>query len=170
MSTPETTIPAPHPASAPSSVRAEGRPRPLVVVAVAAVLIVSIALPLVFLPISEDVTGAHTAFHIIGIVTCIAGVYVLHLLRRGATRTVTVMSWIATVFTVGWMIGHIGELFTVFTEGGVEHDSETFDHATHIFFANIAVPSWMLTVLSYLALLIAIGIQAIVRRSRAARR
>jgi hypothetical protein len=144
-------------------------PPGLIVGGLVVVFVVAIALPLIFLPISEDVIGAHTTFHILGILVCLAGLVLLHLLRRQATRTVAVMSWIATVTLIGWLLGHLGELFAVFTEGGVEHDSETFDHALHIFFANIAVPSWMLTIITLLVLLTTIAAQAITRRARAAR-
>lgn len=133
------------------------------------VLLVSVALPFVFLPISESVTGSHTAFHILGILTCAAGIILLHLLRRGSTRTVMVLSWIVTVALVGWLVGHVGELFSVFTSGGVAHDGEAFDEATHMLFADIAVPSWMLTILTLLVLLITIAVQAIIRRARAPR-
>jgi hypothetical protein len=138
--------------------------RGLVIGGLVLVFVVAVALPLIFLPISEEVTGAHTAFHILGILTCVAGIALLHRLRRGATRTVRVLSWIVTVTLIGWLVGHLGELISVFTEGGVAHDSDTFDHASHIFFANIAVPSWMLTILTFLVLLIAIAIQGITRR------
>jgi hypothetical protein len=143
--------------------------RGLIIGGLVLVFVVAVALPLIFLPISEDVTGAHTTFHILGILTCAAGIALLHFLRRKATRTVTVLSWIVTITLIGWLVGHLGELVSVFTEGGVAHDSDTFDHASHIFFANIAVPSWMLTILTFLVLLIAIAIQAITRRTRGAR-
>ena len=52
------------------------------------------------------------------------------------------------------------------THGGAHADHDLFQHPVHMFFANIAVPSWMATVLSILVLLITAGIQAILRRVR----
>jgi len=164
MSAPNLTSPSVGIANPPDA--KQGKRRWLVVGALVLVLVVSVALPVIFLPISEDVTGAHTAFHVLGILTCIAGVILLHLLRPGATRTVAVMSWIVTVFLIAWLIGHLGELATVFTHGGVAHDSDTFDQSGHMVFASIAVPSWMLAILSFVVLLLTIAIQAIARRAR----
>lgn len=132
-----------------------------------AVVVVSLSLPFVLLPISESVTGAHTLFHVVGIVLCVGGMLVLRMLRRGASRTVKVLSWIVTVFLATWLIGHAGELATVFVAGGPAHDSEAFDDPAHSFFATIAVPSWVFTVLSGIVLLIVLAIQGLRTRRRA---
>lgn len=145
-----------------------GRRRGVVAGSVGLVILTA-ALPLVFLPMSEHVAGAHTTFHVLGILTCVAGVWLMHLLRRGASRTVSVMSWIVSVALAGWLVGHAGELVAVFAGGGIAHDSEVFAHAGHTFFANIAVPSWMLSVLSLVVLLLTVATQALTARVRAAR-
>ena len=86
--------------------------------------------------------------------------------RAAASKTLRVMTWVSTVAVIGWMVGHLGELVTVLTHGGAHADHDLFQHPVHMFFANIAVPSWMATVLSILVLLITASIQAILRRVR----
>lgn len=155
---------APVSAASPST-RSEAPPRRVgVVLAVVGVMLVSIALPFFFL--TQQADGFHTAFHIIGILLIAVGVWVHRRLRRGATRTVKVMSWIVTVLLIAWGIGHLGELVTVLTTTGVAHDHETFDQPVHMLFAEIAVPSWALSVLMTVVLLVVIGVQALVRRAR----
>jgi|GEM_PF-2953731 len=143
--------------------------RTRLIVATIAILIVSIALPFVFLPMTEEQHWAHAVFHVLGIITCVSGVLVQRALRRGATRTVRVLSWIVTVLLCGWLLGHVGELATVFASGGVESDETVFQNPVHEFFATIAVPSWMLSVVTTLVLLVAIGAQALAARMRASR-
>lgn len=130
----------------------------------AAVLVVSIALPLIFL---REGPWYHLIFHLLGIAVCALGVLVLRAVRRAASsRTIRVMSWVGTVAFVGWAVGHTGELVTVLTHGGAHAENELFQHPVHVFFANIAVPAWMLTVLSTLVLLATAGVQKLRQSSR----
>lgn len=129
-------------------------------------LAVFIALPFFFLR-EDGPRWYHLVFHLLGITLCVIGVIVLREVRRAAaSKTLRVMTWVSTVAVTGWMIGHLGELVTVLTHGGAHADHDLFQHPVHMFFATIAVPSWMATVLSTLALLITAGIQAIIRRVR----
>lgn len=137
-------------------------------VATVVLLLVTIALPIIFLPMTATVPWAHAVFHLLGIATCLAGVFIQRTLRRGATRTVKVLSWVLTVLLLGWLVGHIGELVTVFAHGGLDTDEHVFDEPLHTFFANIAVPSWALSVLAAVVLLVTIGIQSLLRRRRRA--
>ena len=131
-----------------------------------AVLAVDIALPLIFLR-EDGPRWYHPVFHLLGITVCAVGVVVLCAVRRAAaSKTLRVMTWVSTVAVIGWMVGHLGELVTVLTHGGAHADHDLFQHPVHLFFATIAVPSWMATVLSTLVLLITAGIQAIIRRVR----
>ncbi len=128
------------------------------------VTLVSAALPFVFLSQSAD--GAHTAFHIIGMLACVAWLLVLARVRRATRRSIRVLGWIVTVCVGLWLIGHIGEFATILATSGVDHDHETFDNPTHQGFAAVAVPGWMLSVLGSTALLIVAGVQALRRRGR----
>lgn len=129
------------------------------------VLIVSIVLPFIFL--GEGPSWFHLAFHLIGLALCTAAVLTLRAVRRAAvSKTLRVMTWVATIAFLAWAVGHAGELFTVLTHGGAHADEHLFEHPVHVFFATIAVPAWMLSVLSSLVLLITAGVQAIVRRVR----
>jgi hypothetical protein len=131
-----------------------------------ALLAVFIALPFFFLR-GDGPRWYHLVFHLLGITLCTIGVVVLREVRRAAaSKTLRVMTWVSTVAVIGWMVGHLGELVTVLTHGGAHADHDLFQHPVHMFFANIAVPSWMATVLSILVLLITAGIQAILRRVR----
>ena len=103
----------------------------------------------------EGQSWFHLAFHLIGLALCTA-----------AVLTLRVLTWVATIAFPTWAVGHAGELFTVLTHGGVHADEHLFEHPVHVFFATIAVPAWMLSVLSSLVLLITAGVQAIVRRVR----
>jgi hypothetical protein len=86
--------------------------------------------------------------------------------RSSRPASARVLTWISTVAFVAWAVGHTGELATVLTHGGPHADHELFQHPVHVFFTTIAVPSWMLTVLSSLVLLITAGVQALVRAAR----
>ena len=131
-----------------------------------AVLAVDIGLPFIFLR-ADGPRWYHLAFHLIGITICAIALVVLREVRRAAAgTTLRVMTWVSTVAVIGWLIGHLGELVTVLTHGGAHADPDLFQHPVHTFFATIAVPSWMATVLSVLVLLITAGIQAIIRRVR----
>lgn len=131
----------------------------------AAVLAASLVLPFVFL--GDGPLWYHLAFHLIGVPLCLAAVLTLRLVRRSAaSRTLRVMTWVSTVSYVGWAIGHSGELVTVLTHGGAHAELALFEHPVHVFFATIAVPSWMLSVVSVLVLLITAGVQAVARRVR----
>jgi hypothetical protein len=134
--------------------------------AFAAVVAVSIALPLVFLR-EDGPSWFHLVFHLLGIIVCALGVLILRGVRQATTsRTLRVLTWVSTVAFAGWAVGHTGELVTVLTHGGPHADHELFEHPVHMFFATIAVPSWMLTVLSSLVLLITAGVRAIIRAVR----
>ena len=125
-------------------------------------LIVSVALPFIFL--GEGPSWFHLVFHLLGITVCTAAVLTLRGIRRhGASTTLRVMTWVSTVAFLAWLVGHTGELATVVTHGGAHADQHLFEHPVHVFFATIAVPAWMLSVLSSLVLLVTAGIQAIVR-------
>lgn len=129
-----------------------------------AVLVVSIALPLIFL---REGPWYHLVFHLLGIAVCVLGVLVLRAVRRAATsKALRVMTWVGTVAFLGWAVGHAGELVTVLTYGGAHAENELFQHPVHMFFANIAAPAWMLTVLSTLVVLVTAGVQALRRRGR----
>ena len=131
-----------------------------------AVLLVSIGLPFIFLR-EDGPRWYHLVFHLIGITVCGIGLVVLREVRRAAaSKTLRVMTWVSTVAVIGWLIGHLGELVTVLTHGGAHADHDLFQHPVHTFFATIAVPSWMATVLSVLVLLITAGVQALIRRVR----
>lgn len=131
----------------------------------AAVVVVSIALPFFFL--REGPLWYHLAFHLIGVPLCLLAIVDLRSIRRAApSTTLRVMTWISTVAFAAWAVGHAGELATVLTHGGAHADHDLFEHPVHVFFATIAVPSWMLSVLSSLTLLITAGIQALRRRIR----
>lgn len=130
-----------------------------------AVFLVSVGLPFVFL--REGPRWYHLVFHLLGITLCAIGVVVLREVRRAAAgRTLRVMTWVSTVSMIGWAVGHLGELVTVLTHGGAHADHDLFQHPVHLFFATIAVPSWMATVLSMLVLLITAGVQAVLRLVR----
>lgn len=131
----------------------------------AAVVAASIVLPFIFL--GEGPRWYHLAFHLIGVPLCLLAIVVLRSIRRAArSRTLRVMTWISTVAFAAWGIGHAGELVTVLTHGGAHADEHLFEHPVHMFFATIAVPSWMLSVVSSLVLLVTAGIQALRRRVR----
>lgn len=131
----------------------------------ALVLVASIALPFFFLANDDPPRWYHLAFHLIGIPLCALGVFALLRLRQATgSRTLRVMTWVTTVTFLLWATGHIGELVTVLQHGGADADHDLFEHPVHVFFANIAVPSWLLTVLSSLVLLVAAGVQALRRR------
>ena len=131
-----------------------------------AVLIVATGLPFIFLR-EDGPRSYHLVFHLLGITVCAVGVVVLREVRRAAaSTTLRVLTWVSTVTMIGWMVGHLGELVTVLTHGGAHADHDLFQHPVHLFFATIAVPAWMATVLSMLVLLITAGIQAIIRRVR----
>ena len=128
----------------------------------AVVVLAAIALPFIFL--GQGPSWFHLAFHLIGITICTIAVLTLRSIRRRATsRTLRVMTWISTVAFVAWAVGHTGELVTVLTHGGAHAGEHLFEHPVHVFFATIAIPSWMLSVLSSLVLLITAGVQTIVR-------
>ena len=129
----------------------------------AALLVVAVALPFVFL--GEGPSWFHLVFHVLGIALCTAAVLTLRSIRRNAaSKTLRVMTWVSTVAFFAWFVGHAGELATVVTHGGAHADHTLFEHPVHIFFATIAVPSWMLSVFSSLVLLITAGVQAILRK------
>ncbi len=131
----------------------------------AAVVVASIVLPFVFL--GEGPLWYHLAFHLIGVPLCLLAVVVLRSVRRAAgSRTLRVMTWISTVAFAAWAIGHAGELVTVLTHGGAHAGPDLFEHPVHTFFATIAVPSWMLSVVSSLVLFATVGVQALARRVR----
>lgn len=132
----------------------------------AAVAAVSIVLPFVFLR-EDGPSWFHLVFHLLGITVCGLGVLTLRGVRQAAiSKSLRVLTWISTVAFVAWAVGHTGELATVLTHGGPHADHELFQHPAHVFFATIAVPSWMLTVLSSLVLLITAGVQGLVRAAR----
>lgn len=123
-----------------------------------AVLLVSIALPFIFLN-EAGPNWFHLAFHLIGVPLCVLAVLTLARIRTAAvSRPVRVLTWVTTVTFTAWAIGHSGELVTVLTHGGAEADHHVFEHPVHYFFATIAVPSWLASVLASLALLITIGV------------
>ncbi len=131
-----------------------------------ALLAVFIALPFFFLG-EDGPRWYHLVFHLLGITLCVIGLIVLREVRRAtSSKTLRVLTWVSTVAVLGWLVGHLGELVTVLTHGGAHADHDLFQHPVHMFFATIAVPSWMATVLSTLVLLITAGIQAIIRRVR----
>ncbi|HMS36696.1 MAG TPA: hypothetical protein PKA93_06000 [Arachnia sp.] len=133
--------------------------------ALAVFLVVSIALPFIFLPM--EASWGHLVFHLLGIVTCVFGIALLRGTRAtSASRTVRVMTWVVTAAATGWLIGHIGELSVVLTHGGAHADQHVFEHPVHSAFATIAVPSWMLTAITTLILLVTLGVQALRRRTR----
>lgn len=134
--------------------------------AFAAVVAPSIVLPFIFLR-EDGPSWFHLVFHLLGITVCALGVLTLRGVRQATTsRTLRVMTWVSTVAFFGWAVGHTGELATVLTHGGPQTEHELFEHPVHMLFATIAVPSWMLTVLSSLVLLLTAGAQAIIRAVR----
>ncbi|MBK7821743.1 MAG: hypothetical protein IPJ61_11895 [Tessaracoccus sp.] len=138
-----------------------GAPR---IVGLIALLLVTIALPLIFLPM--EASWGHLVFHLLGIATCVLAVLLLRDVRRlSQGKAVPVLTWVTTVFFAAWLVGHIGELFVVLTHGGAHADHDVFDHPTHVFFASIAVPGWMASVVTTLILLIAVVV-SVVRRAR----
>jgi phosphatidylserine synthase len=158
-----TSIPASTPT--PARLTAAGGSATLRTIGLAAVVAISVILPFVFLPMEAD--WAHMAFHLIGIPLCLAGILLLSKVRAGsASRTVRVMTWISTVCFAGWLIGHLGELLVVIGHGGMHAPEEVFENPAHVAFANLAVPSWMATVLSLIVLLVTMGIVALRSRSR----
>lgn len=131
----------------------------------AALVAVSVVLPFVFL--GGGPSWFHLTFHLLGITVCGLAIWSLRRIRQSAaSTTLRVMSWICTVAFASWAVGHTGELVTVLTHGGAHADEALFDHPVHMFFATIAVPSWTLSVLSSLTLLITAGVRAIRRRVR----
>lgn len=131
----------------------------------AVVLAASIALPFIFL--GEGPRWYHLVFHLIGIPLCVLAVLVLRSVRSAAaSKTLRVMTWVSTVAFVAWAVGHTGELVTVLTHGGAHADHDLFQHPVHMFFATIAVPSWLLSVASTSVVLITAGVQALLRRVR----
>ncbi|MFT4167386.1 MAG: hypothetical protein QM650_19290 [Microlunatus sp.] len=84
--------------------------------------------------------------------------------RSGSAAKVSAFERVSTVAFFAWLVGHVGELATVVTHGGAHADQTLFEHPVHVFFATIAVPSWMLSVFSSLVLLITAGVQAILRK------
>jgi len=144
----------------------DARPRLGIRLAVfAAVVAVSILLPFVFL--REGSSWFHLVCHLLGITVCGLGVLTLHGVRQAPiSKSLRVLTWISTVAFVAWAVVHTGELATVLVNGGPHADHELFQHPVHVFFATIAVPSWMLTVLSSLVLLITAGVQVLVRAAR----
>lgn len=132
----------------------------------AAVLLAAIALPFIFLG-EGNPSWFHLAFHLTGITVCTLAVLALRSIRgRATSKTLRVMTWIVSVAFVAWAVGHTGELVTVLTHGGANADEHLFEHPVHAFFATIAIPSWMLSVLSSLVLLVTAGVQAVVARVR----
>ena len=129
----------------------------------AALLVAAVALPFIFL--GEGPSWFHLVFHLLGIALCTVAVLTLRSVRRNAaSRTLRVLTWISTVAFLAWLIGHAGELATVVTHGGAHADQALFENPVHVFFATIAVPAWMTSVLSSLVLLVTAGIQAIIRK------
>lgn len=135
--------------------------------ALAAVLIVSAALPFIFLPMEQS--WGHLAFHLVGAPVCVVAIILLAGIRRISTsKAVRVLTWIPTVTFAGWCIGHLGEMAVVLSHGGAHADEHVFEHPVHSFFATIAIPSWLGSVVTTLVLLVTIGILALVRaRARA---
>lgn len=131
----------------------------------AGVVALAMALPFYFL--REGPPWYHLVFHLLGIAVCLVAVLLLRGIRRGArTTTLRVMTWITSVAFAGWAVGHAGELVVVLTHGGAHADHDLFQHPVHEFFAGIAVPSWLLTVLSSVVLFGTVGVQALTRRVR----
>lgn len=129
----------------------------------AALFVASIALPFIFL--GEGPSWFHLVFHLLGVALCTVAVLTLRSIRRhAASKTLRVLTWISTVAFLAWFVGHAGELATVVTHGGAHADQTLFENPVHVFFATIAVPAWMTSVLSSLVLLITAGVQAIIRK------
>lgn len=129
----------------------------------AALFVAAVALPFIFL--GEGPSWFHLVFHLLGIALCTVAVLTLRSIRRhAASKTLRVLTWIGTVAFLAWLIGHAGELVTVVTHGGAHADQTLFENPVHLFFASIAVPAWMTSVLSSLVLLITAGVQAIIRK------
>lgn len=134
-------------------------------VALAVLTAISLVLPFIFLPM--EASWGHMTFHLIGIPLCLASILVLSRIRHeSASRTVRAMTWVVTAALVGWLIGHLGELLVVIGHGGMHAHEEVFDNPAHSAFAAIAVPSWLLTVISSVVLLITMGVIALRRAHR----
>lgn len=126
-------------------------------------MIVSIALPFTFLPM--EASWGHLVFHLLGIIVCVGAVLHLATIRRlGGSRAIRVLTWIASATFALWLVGHIGELAVVLANGGAHASHAVFENPTHVFFATIAVPAWMLSMLTTLVLLIVIGVRRLRRR------
>lgn len=126
----------------------------------------AIALPLIFLnPAGPE--WFHLVFHILGIALCVTGFWLASRAARTApNRTLSVMAWIVAVALVIWAFGHVGELITVLGNGGAHASPELFEDPLHVFFANFAVPGWMLSIVSIIVLAVSTGIRSLYRMAR----